>query len=345
MSMVSRRIVKGSARVVDAVPRLAFLTVTIALCAPGLAAAKATPADSLRAVATASKTEVSVGESFTVEVRAEGPAGTTFEFSPEAVHETFELRTPPPDPRVAEQAPAGMHRYHAAVFAIGDAEVPAIPVRYRLADGTTGEIATAPIPLRVVSLLPKEKSEQKLADVRGPVGVPLARVFWFALAVAVLLLGALAWWLKTRRRRVEPVAVAAAPKISPNEEALLALKALAQSGRLARGEFRPFYIDLTAIAKRYLERRLEAPIVEMTTAEMLAHLKSDRFASDLTPTLRDLSGAADQIKFARGSGMVEEAERHLAATRALIDTLETRVAAAASQVGTGAAPAAGGRAA
>jgi len=45
--------------------------------------------------------------------------------------------------------------------------------------------------------------------------------------------------------------------------------------------------------------------------------------------MRDLSGAADQIKFARGSGLQEEAERHLAATRALIEALETRLRAAA----------------
>jgi hypothetical protein len=244
------------------------------------------------------------------------------------VNETFELRTAPPAPST-QGAPAplppGTHVYQAAVFTVGDAQVPAIPVRYRLADGTTGEIATAPIPLRVESLLPKEKAEQKLADVRPPLDVAVGRAFWVGALALTVLLAALTWWMVARRRRVTPAALAVTPPVDPADEARRALEALVASGRLGRGEHRPFYIDLTTIAKRYLERRLGAPIVEMTTAEMLAHLKSDRFGVDLAPTLRDLSGAADQIKFARGEGLFEEAERHLAATRALIDALETRL--------------------
>jgi hypothetical protein len=307
-----------------------------------LAAAPGFAAEAPSASARASESEVTVGETFLVEVKASGPAGTTFEFPRETAQETFELRTPPPpaDPKAAPPPPPpGTYVYQAAVFATGDAQIPPIPVHYRLADGTTGEIATAPIPLRVMSLLPKEKSDQKLADVRGPVGVPLGRAFWVGVALLALLLGALVWWIARRKRREVPALVKAEPSTPPEDEARRALDALAASGRLARAEYRPFYIDLTAIAKRYLERRLGAPIVEMTTAEMLAHLKSDARGADLAPTLRDLSGAADQIKFARGRGLVEEAERHLAATRALIDTLETRLKAPAP------APAEGGKAA
>src|SRR5439155_24938681 len=86
-----------------------------------------------------------------------------------------------------------------------------------------------------------------------------------------------------------------------------------------------FYIELTLIAKRYLERRLQAPIVEMTTAEMLSHLRATPVGADLAPTLRDLAGAADQIKFARGQGLTEEAERHLSATRAVVEAVEARL--------------------
>jgi len=312
--------------------RLALSALVFALtCAAPCLAAEAPSA-----TARASKSEVSVGETFQVEVRASGPEGITFEFPPEAAQETFELRTAPPPASEKGQPsppPPGTHVYQAAVFTVGDAEIPAIPVRYRLADGTTGEIATAPIPLRVVSLLPKEKAEQKLTDVRAPVGISVGRAFWIAIVVLALLLAALAWWIVARGRRKAPVIAAAAPPIDSADEARRALEALVASGRLARGEFRPFYIDLTAIAKRYLERRLGAPIVEMTTAEMLAHLRADRLGAELAPTLRDLSGAADQIKFARGRALLDEAERHLAATRALIDSLEARFKAATPEGG------------
>ena len=273
------------------------------------------------ATATASKAEVSLGETFAVVVSATGPAGSTFAFPPAAVQDSFELHPAPPD---STRLAAGSRRYLARLFAIGDARLPPIPVRYRLADGSTGETHTAALPIHVASLLPKDKTEQKLADIHPPLGVAIGPLFWAGLSVAVLLLAALVWWFVSRRRKGVSEAVAVVPAVEPHEEARLALEALAASGRLARGEYRPFYIELTAIAKRYLERRLGAPIVEMTTAEMLAHLRSHQDASELAPTLRDLSGAADQIKFARGSGLTAEVERHLAATQSLIVTLEAR---------------------
>src|SRR5258707_6377660 len=84
------------------------------------------PLEEPKVAATASKAEVSVGEAFSVEVRAAGPAGTTFTFPPEVALDTFELRSAPADS--SPPSPRG-HRDVAAGFALGDAHVAAIPVR------------------------------------------------------------------------------------------------------------------------------------------------------------------------------------------------------------------------
>jgi hypothetical protein len=281
---------------------------------------------SVTATATASKAEVTVGEAFTVEVRATGPAGTTFTFPGEAASDTFELRTPPSDTR--SPAPAvepGTHRYDAAVFALGEATLPPIAVRYRLPDGTSGEASTKEVALKVVSLLPKDAQEQKLADIRGPQAVGIGRAFWVALGTGLVLAAALAAWLVRRRRRVEAPRAVPAPERPADVEALLALDALAASGLAFRGEYRSFYIRLTEVAKRYLERRLEAPVLEMTTAETLAFLRGHAHGGGLLPVVRDLAEAADRIKFAKGQGLAQEADRHLAAVRALVAALEARL--------------------
>ncbi len=275
----------------------------------------------VRAEAAASKTEVTVGEAFTIEVKAEGPAGTSFAFAAEGGGEQLELRTPAAS---ASSPMPGRHTYEAAAFALGDVEIPPLPVRYRLADGTEGEARTAPIRLKVVSLLPKDPAEQKLADIRGPVSVDVGRAFWIALTVVLLLLVGLGLWL-WRRKRAASQPETAIPEVPPDEEALRALERLASSGNLARREFRPFYIALTAIAKRYLERRLDAPVQEMTSAEMVAFLRDAAHGQELVGPLRDLANAADRVKFARGAGLTEEAERHLSDVRFAVKALETRL--------------------
>lgn len=289
----------------------------------------------VRVEATPAKTEVTVGEPFRVELTASGPEGASYVFPGELAQDQIELRAvapappasgaaatpsaPPPDP--------GLQAYEAAVFGLGAVEIPPLTVRYLLADGREGEVRTAPVKLKVVSLLPKDAAEQKLADIRGPVGVTIGRAFWIALFSVAVLLGLLAFWQWRRGRKAAAPEVPALPEIAPDAEALRALERLVASGALVRGEMRPFYIALTAIAKRYLERRLGAPVQEMTSAEMVAFLRDHPIAGELAPPLRDLSSAADGVKFARGAGLVPEAERHLAAVGALVRSVEARLSA------------------
>lgn len=303
----------------------ALLVATATTAAPSAAATPVPSPVSVRAAA--SKGEVTVGETFTIELTATGPEGTTYTFPGGAEADAFELRTPQADPKAGAVAPVepGTHRYEAAVFALGEAEIPPIPVRYRLPDGTEGQASSAPVPLKVASLLPKDPREQKLADIHGPQAVGIGRAFWIGFVVALGLVAAVVVWLVRRRREAEAPGAVPLPDVPADAEALRALAALAASGLLARGEYRPFYIRLTAVAKRYLERRLGAPILEMTTAETLGFLRGHRHGSDLLPAVRDLAEAADRIKFARGEGVAEEAARHLDAVRALVPAFEAKL--------------------
>jgi hypothetical protein len=277
----------------------------------------------VRVAARPSKTEVTVGETFLVELTAEGPAGTAWTFPNEVRGERIELSPAPAD---ASTSPTpGRARYRAVVFALKDVAVPEVPVRYRLPDGTQGEMTTEPVPIRVASLLPKDPKEQTLADIRGPVGLGIGRAFWAAVATLGLAVVALVVWAVRRRRRPS-AAAAPAVAVPPDGEALAALDALLASGLLERGAYRPFYIELTAVAKRYLERRLAAPVLEMTSAEMAAFLRDHPHGQPFLPALKELAGAADQIKFARGEGQSEEAARHVRVVRELITGLEARFA-------------------
>jgi hypothetical protein len=273
--------------------------------------------------ATAGKTEVGVGETFTVEVKAEAPADTEWVFPAEAGDEKVELWTEPPAPN-ASPIPAGTHRYRAVALTLSEAVVPPIRARYRLPDGTEGEAASGPLALRIVSALPKDAEKQQLADIRGPVPLAISLSFWIAVAALVALLGIVGVWLMRRRRAARPLPEVV-PELPPDMEARQALDRLVSTGMLARGELRPFYIALTEIAKRYLERRLHAPVLEMTSAEAVAFLRDHVHGHALAPVLRDLQVAADEVKFARGAGQLQEAERHLAAVRALLDALEARL--------------------
>jgi hypothetical protein len=278
------------------------------------------------------KTRVAPGESFVVEVQVRAPSGTRLEFPAQLATDTFELRARSVGPAAtasSDPAAAQVRHYDAAVFALAEAAVPALKVKYRLPDGRSGEAASSPIPLQLVSRLPRDADPQKIADIRGPVSLDVKPAFWIAMGtgwivMGVMFTGALVFLLWLRRRNAAPV-VPELP-LDPAEEARAALHALAASGLLGHGDHRGFYIALTAIAKRYLERRLKAPVLEMTTAEMVAFLRDTPQATALVGPARDLAGAADQVKFARGQGLTAEAERHTQAVLGMIATLEAALA-------------------
>lgn len=279
-------------------------------------------------------TEVAVGEVFAVEVQARGPAGTTFTFPAEVTDDTADL-VAAADPRAVPHKKT----YNASVFVLTEAAVPPITVAYRLADGTTGQVTTQPVPLKIKSVLPRDPKERQLADIRPPMDIPaLPRELWLLLLraltqtvvglLALAAAAALAYWLWRRRRQRKSAEAAMRPQmpaIAPDAEALAALERLAVSGRIEREDYRAFYIELTEIAKRYLERRLEAPVLEMTTAETLAFLRRHAHGNAFVDLVSDVSTASDRIKFARGEGARERAESHLGAVRRLVVDLEGRL--------------------
>ncbi len=294
--------------------RLAFVFAAALL--PGVCLAQA-PSVAVRA----SETEVTLGERFTLEVTAAGPEGTAWTFPVDLSDERVEALTAS---RSETPLPPGTWRYDAAVFALGKVSLPSIRVRYRLPDGQEGEVATEPLSVSAVSVLSKDPKDRTLAEIRGPEGLSVGRAFYAAVAVAALLLGVAGAFLWRRRRRTGPE-VPAVPERPPDVEAREALAALVATGHLVRGELRAFYIALADIAKRYLERRLQAPVLEMTTAEMVAFLGSHEVAWFCAVSLRELAGAADEVKFARGLGLAEQAEQHLAVVRGVIETIEAKL--------------------
>lgn len=287
------------------------------------ASTAAAPSGPVTAEATVTPAEVTVGQTFTLEVRVHAPAGASVAFPPTAGDDEVELEL------LASDQSAGpgstVARYRGRCFKLREASVPPIPIRYRLADGTEGEAMNNPVALRIVSAVPKGEGAAALVDIRPPVAIPITALFAVSAAVLVAAVATLVHLLLRRRRRPEEPPAAREPELPADVEAIRALDHLAASGVIEREEYRPFYIALAEIAKRYLERRLAGPVLEMTTTEMAAFLRDHPVGRDVAAAARDLAGAADHVKFARGTAQRAAAEHHLAGVRGLVASLEERL--------------------
>jgi len=77
--------------------------------------------------------------------------------------------------------------------------------------------------------------------------------------------------------------------------------------------------------KRYLERRLDEPVLEWTSFETVRRLREKGIELPKEIGFPDLLSAADVVKFGRGRSTRDAALSHLGRARLLHDSLEARL--------------------
>lgn len=255
---------------------------------------------------------VSIGERFRVTLEAHGPRGISYDFPKNISNGNIEMIQAP-----ALSATGDSAVYETQLFALGkDAQIPAIEVPFASADGTRGAVTTEPLALNPVSTLDPNDKNPAPADYAPPQPVLVSRAFWIVNSIAgILLLAAL---IALVRRLRSPKGLSDAivtPPVSPEEEALTRLAALAQTAQSL--DPKAFYIQLVQTLKQYLERRLEAPVLEMTSTEALGLVRAHAWTSEHAAHIRDLISAADLVKFS-GVSDASHTDRHLQLVREVV---------------------------
>lgn len=188
-------------------------------------------------------------------------------------------------------------------------------------DNAEQTVETDPLSIEVSSLLGDKTPT--LADFRppaAPVELPSSSSAWlWALGVlALVAVAAIAW-----RRRRKPFETGRAAKmkiLTPEDLANLELDKLVASG-LAASDVKQFYIELTAIVRRYIERTTGIRAPEQTTEEFLREIsRTQTFEQEVRARLRDFLEMADLVKFATHRPSSEDVDESVRRARLFIAT-------------------------
>ena len=88
-------------------------------------------------------------------------------------------------------------------------------------------------------------------------------------------------------------------RMSPIERAMLELGRLLEKGLPGRGRYKDFYIELTMVVRRYIQRRHAVRAPNLTTDEFLrAAAANPAFTREALEGLRQFLESADMVKFA-----------------------------------------------
>ena len=164
-------------------------------------------------------------------------------------------------------------------------------------DGKEHAVETEGLTVEVASIVGSQApSLDKLRPAAGPVALPSAWLGpwgWGALGLVVALLGGLVVWGLRKRRRSTVV-----PELSPRDQAARELEQLLAQDLAAR-DVKRFYVELTGIVRRYIERTTGVRAPEQTTEEFLVEIRRrGTFADEEGRRLEHFLESADLVKFA-----------------------------------------------
>jgi hypothetical protein len=158
------------------------------------------------------------------------------------------------------------------------------------ADDRPQSIATKPLVVEVVSKYAKETPS--LGDLHGsadPLALPWRIPLWGWAILAGLLIAAILGVLYRYRKKKEQAALAVV--LSPEELARLELQKLADSGWMET-DVKQYFVELTAIVRRYIERTTGIRAPEQTTEEFLREISRKKSLFD--GSLQILSAGAEE---------------------------------------------------
>ncbi len=164
-------------------------------------------------------------------------------------------------------------------------------------DGREHTIETDAMTLNIATIVPSEAPS--LNDLRPPAPpeeLPAdgMRFAWIWIVCGVILLAG--GYMILRRRRTDRKT--AEPQLSPQELANRELRALI-SGKLSETDVKAFFVELTGIVRRYIERSTGVRAPEQTTEEFLREVNDNNlFPHETNARLGAFLESADLVKFA-----------------------------------------------
>ena len=146
--------------------------------------------------------------------------------------------------------------------------------------------------------------------------------YYFAAADALLLLVVIILLLiKLFKKKKKPEGIFNS-KLSPHDEAIKLLSDLQSQQLLVKGEAKLYHVRLTEIFKRYLSRKINTDVSNLTSSEMLMKLDELRLNKGTVSIMANNLRLSDAVKFAKYQPPIADSEDALLNTKNAIEKLE-----------------------
>ena len=190
-------------------------------------------------------------------------------------------------------------RFIVTAYELGEFILEPVTIQYRVTDGGPKTIQTNRLFVTVKSIDSSAKPKTDIRNVKGALGLKRhwGWLGWVLVFFITLGGGIYFWWFK--KQHLQAGGGAEEPKLSPEDQALFELNRLFDSDLIRRGKMKEYFLEMSEVLRRYLERRFEISAIESTTSEILRDLKSKELTPSLCEKIQNVLESTDFVKFAK----------------------------------------------
>ena len=204
----------------------------------------------------------------------------------------------------------------ARLFAPGTFTTPPMPITVSDPSGQLSEVLAEPVTLTIASVL--VEGDTQLRDIKPQAELPY--MDWLPWLVglglfALIFSGAFIWWRRNRAR----LSLAWVDNRLPHEVALDELGRIEELYLPAKGRFKEHYTLVSDTIRLYIEKVYQIPVLERTTGEIKASLKSSQVSHELTVMFVNFLDESDLVKFSKFTPDVDSAGQLLSSGRLIVE--------------------------
>ncbi|NOX96745.1 MAG: hypothetical protein GXO98_01515 [Nitrospirae bacterium] len=221
--------------------------------------------------------------------------------------------------------------YRLEPFLSGNYKIPAMTIKFykeavpakKKEKGSEKEkkhqLETEEIPIKVTSLIGKERKNLSIRKAKDVVALPPSRKPLLYLALAAAIGGTAIVTLLILRQRRRHRKGEEPRLVSPHELAYEQLRRLDKEKLIENGQIKEFYIRISDILRHYIENRFGLRAPERTTEEFLLELAgSNELDKKQKELLQDFLQTCDLVKFAHYRPEIKEIQDTFDAARRFI---------------------------
>ncbi|MGB2697106.1 MAG: BatD family protein [Candidatus Zixiibacteriota bacterium] len=210
--------------------------------------------------------------------------------------------------------------YNITTFTTGEYVIPPIEITYTDPKGEKKSISSERIFITVKSVGATQAEMEDIRGLKPPIDIKVGNKVFYIVGLLLIAITVLGWfYLRGKAKALKIPELPEELKKPAWEVALSELQQLKESDLLKKKLIKQFYINLSEIIRKYIQRRFQIVALDRTTQEIRQELKGIKIDLMIIEQINSFLQDCDLVKFAKFIPKTERIDENLKQATEIVD--------------------------